>query len=112
MRKSEFFMYRGYPLVRKGDQIYYGNMYDPYVVMLEIKHKTKLDNGMEIADKVNVYQMKTHEANPVKAIVKKSERSSLYDAVDVAHVWLRRAAQAQTQAQGQTPAAEKTQSNT
>ena len=32
-KKSDFFTYKGYPLVRKGDQIYYGNMYDDYYVM-------------------------------------------------------------------------------
>ncbi len=89
-QKQEFFTYRGYPMVRKGNQIYYGYMSEPFVVMLEIKHQTKLEDGMEIADKINVYQMKTHESNPVKAIVRKSERQSLYDAIDLAHVWLRR----------------------
>ncbi|MCC8110627.1 MAG: hypothetical protein LIO74_03020 [Ruminococcus sp.] len=89
-QNQEFFMYRGYPLVRKGCQIYYGYMSEPFVVMLEIKHQVKLEDGMEIADKVNVYQMKTHETNPVKAVIKKSERSNLYEAVDLAHIWLKR----------------------
>ena len=31
---QEFFLYKGRPLVRLQDTIYYGRMSDPYVVML------------------------------------------------------------------------------
>lgn len=85
---QEFFMYRGYPLVRCGNQIYYGYMAEPYVVMIEIKHQTEVIDGMKLADKLKVYQMATREKNPMKAIVKTSDRSTLYDAVDLAHAWL------------------------
>ena len=90
-QNQEFFTYRGYPMVRKNHTIYYGRMSDPYVIMVEIKHQTKQEDGMEIADKLNVYQIKTRETDPVKAIVRKSERQNLYEAIDLAHVWLRRA---------------------
>ena len=36
MAQSEFFTYKGLPLVRKGKEIYYGNMSDEYVVMIQI----------------------------------------------------------------------------
>lgn len=88
--EQEFFMYRGYPLVRCGNQIYYGYMSDPYVVMMQIAHQQE-ENGLQIADKIKVYQMSTKEQNPVKAIVKTSDRPNLYEAVDLANVWLRRA---------------------
>ena len=88
---QEFFMYRGYPLVRCGDEIYYGYMSEPYVVMMPIAHAQKNAAGISIADKIRVYQMATHEENPMKAIVKTSERTSLYEAVDLAYVWLNRA---------------------
>ncbi len=88
---QEFFMYRGYPLVRSGNQIYYGYMSEPYVVMMQITHQQEQANGLSVADKIKVYQMSTQEENPVKAIVKTSERPSLYEAVDLAYVWLMRA---------------------
>lgn len=88
--KNEFFTYRGYPLVRKGNQLYYGRMSQPSVVMLEIQHTTKLENGLEIADKLNVYQIRTSEPNPVKAIVRKAERGTLYDSLGLAYAWLKR----------------------
>ena len=42
---QEFFMYREYPLVRSGNQIYYGYMSDPYVVMMQIQHQQKNEEG-------------------------------------------------------------------
>lgn len=41
MDKS-FFTYKGFPLVRHEDVIYYGNMSDDYVVMLKILNKKKV----------------------------------------------------------------------
>lgn len=87
---QNFFMYRGYPLVRSGNQIYYGYMSEPYVVMMEVMHQQQTADGLSVADKVKVYQIATNEQNPLKAIVKNSERPSLYEAVDLAHVWLKR----------------------
>ena len=39
---QEFFMYRGYPLVRKGNEIYYGYMSEPFVVMMQIVHQQEV----------------------------------------------------------------------
>lgn len=89
-KKKDFFTYKGYPLVRKGDQIYYGNMYDPYVIMMQIMEKTKVGD-LDVASKVKIYKMATDEKlSPIEAIVKQSEKSSLYDALDIAYVWLSR----------------------
>lgn len=88
--KNDFFTYKGYPLVRKGDEIYYGNMYDKYVIMMQIIEKTKVGN-LDVASKVKIYKMATDEKlNPVEAIVKQSEKSSLYEALDIAYIWLSR----------------------
>ncbi|MCL2055110.1 MAG: hypothetical protein FWG90_11855 [Oscillospiraceae bacterium] len=90
--KSEFFTYKGLPLVRNKDTIYYGNMWDTHVVMLQITEKTK-QSGLDIASKVKIYKMATDEKlSPMQAIVKTSEKSSLYDALDIAHIWLSRKA--------------------
>ena len=42
----KFLTYKGKPLVRSGNTIYYGNMSDPYVIMLSIT-STKKFNDME-----------------------------------------------------------------
>ncbi len=88
-KKNDFFTYKGYPLVRKGDEIYFGNMYDKTVIMMQIAEKTKM-GSIDVASKIRIYQMKTDEENPVAAIVKQSEKSSLYEALDIAYIWLSR----------------------
>ena len=42
--KKAFFTYKGVPLVRKGNNIYFGNMYDEFVVMIEILSTEKVDD--------------------------------------------------------------------
>ncbi|MBQ5329916.1 MAG: hypothetical protein J6F31_01555 [Oscillospiraceae bacterium] len=85
---EKFFTYKGYPLVRQGDQIYYGNMYDKYVVMMQVLDKTKV-KGVETASKVKLYKMATDEKlSPMEAVVKQSEKDSLFSALDIAYIWL------------------------
>lgn len=89
--KMKFFTYKGLQLVRCGDVLYYGNMTDDYVTMIQVLSKQKAGN-MDVADKVKVYLMSTDEKlNPVDAIKKTSEKNGLYDALDLAGAWLERA---------------------
>lgn len=83
-----FFTYKGYPLVRNGNVIYFGNMYDDYVVMIQIL-QTKKIKDLEVATKVKIYQMLTDEnLNPIEAIIRTSEKDGLYEALDLAVAWL------------------------
>ena len=87
----EFMTYKGYPLVRKGNDLYFGFMNDPFVVMLQAENQKEI-SGVAVAQKVRFYQMSTDEKlNPIQAIVKTGERDTLYDALDVASTWLKRA---------------------
>lgn len=84
-------MYKGKPLVRCGDTLYYGSMSDPFVIKLQIKSKTKSDE-LEVADKVSIQLLSTDpDISPRKAIVKTSEKPTLYLAIDIASVWLQKA---------------------
>lgn len=90
VKKSDFFMYKGYPLVRNKDTIYYGNMSDNFVVMMQIIEKTKV-GSMDVASRVKIYQVATDQKlKPNEAIIKQSEKSSLYEALDIAYIWLTR----------------------
>ena len=90
-QKSPFPMYRGKPLVRSGDTIYYGNMTDKYVIKIDIKTKKTVED-MEVADKCIVQLMLTDpEIRSRKQIVKTSEKNGLYLALDLADAWLTRA---------------------
>lgn len=88
---QEFLTYKGKPLVRCGDEIYYGSMEDPYVIRMQIKSKKNV-NGVELADKVTVQLMATDSyLSPRKQLVKSSEKNGLYLAMDIADIWLERA---------------------
>lgn len=90
-QKCPFPMYRGKPLVRSGDTIYYGNMTDKYVIKIDIKTKKTVED-MEVADKCIVQLMLTDpEIRSRKQIVKTSEKNGLYLALDIADAWLTRA---------------------
>ena len=90
-QKSPYPMYRGKPLVRSGDTIYYGNMTDKYVIKIDIKTKKTVED-MEVADKCIVQLMLTDpEIRSRKQIVKTSEKNGLYLALDIADAWLTRA---------------------
>ena len=90
-KEKEFSTYKGRPLVRCGDEIYYGNMEEPYVIRMQIKSK-KEKNGIEIADKVTIQLMATDPyLSPRKQLVKSSEKKGLFLAMDIADIWLNRA---------------------
>ena len=59
--------YKGKPLVRKDNELYYGCMTDPYVLYLQIQ-STKTVGGVDVADKVH-----------------------LYNALDIGSIWLQKA---------------------
>ena len=90
-QESQFPTYKGKPLVRCGDVLYYGSMTDRYVVRLEIKSKKKVKD-LEVADRVSIQLMLTDQTiRNRKQIVKASEKDGLYLAMDLADVWLTRA---------------------
>ena len=90
-KTNKFLEYRGKPLVRCGNTIYYGNMNDPYVIMLQIT-STKAFNDMEVADRVLIQLLNTDpDCRPRDRIVKKSEKKGLYNAMDIGTIWLERA---------------------
>ena len=84
-------MYKGRPLMRKDNIIYYGSMADSHIVMLQIL-ETKQVNGIDVASRVSVQlQLTDPAARSRDRIVKKSEKDGLYTALDFGSVWLERA---------------------
>lgn len=87
-KKAKFLSYKGKPLVRCGNTIYYGNMSDPYVVLLQIVSSKKV-NDLDVSDKVTVQLLTTDpDARPKDRIIKKSEKKGLYQAMDIGSIWL------------------------
>ena len=84
-------MYKGRPLTRKDNMIYYGSMADSHIVMLQVL-ETKKQGDLEIATKVSVQlQLTDPTVRSRDRVVKKSEKDGLYTALDFGSVWLERA---------------------
>ena len=84
--KDNFLTYKDKPLVRKGNTIYYGNMTDPFVIMLSVADTHEV-HGVAIADKVTVQLLNTDpNVRPKDAIVKKAEKKGLWAAMDIGSV--------------------------
>ena len=83
--------YKGHPLQRKDNIIYYGSFADKYIIMMQIM-ESKKEQDLDIATKVSVQlQLTDPSIKSRDRVVKKSEKDSLYAAMDVAAVWLERA---------------------
>ena len=88
---NKFLMYKGKPLVRNGNTIYYGFMDQSHVVMLTVLTTKKVGEA-EVADKVRVQLIATDiTLNPLEAMIKTSEKNGLFEALDLASIWLERA---------------------
>ena len=88
---AEGLMYKGHPLRRVGNMIYYGSMADPYIVLMQVR-ETKKVQDLEVATKVSLELQRT--APNLKSrdrIAKRGEKDSLYAALDFGGVWLERA---------------------
>ncbi|MEF9853904.1 MAG: hypothetical protein RSB36_03060 [Hydrogenoanaerobacterium sp.] len=90
---EEYLTYKGKPLVRSGNTIYYGSMKDKCVIMMQILSTVKDEQtDMELAEKVSIQLLLTDlDIRAKDRIIKKSEKEGLYNALDLASVWLERA---------------------
>ena len=90
-KKEKTLTYKGRPLRRKDNLVYYGRMSDEYIVMLQIMDSTTQDD-LSIPTKVSIQlQLTDPDIKSKDRVVKKSEKTSLYAAIDIAAVWLERA---------------------
>ena len=89
--EKQVLMYKGHPLMRLGNLIYYGSMADSHIVMLQVL-ETKKVGALDVASKVSVQlQLTDPAAKSRDRVVKKSEKDGLYTALDFGCVWLERA---------------------
>lgn len=81
--KDKYMMYRGKPLVRDGQQIYYGSMDDKYVLFLGIM-TTKKVGDKDVPDQVLIQIQCTED----KKVVKFGMKNGLYEAFEYGLIWL------------------------
>jgi len=86
--KNQILEYKGRPLRRKDNLIYYGSMADKYIIMLQVT-ETKDHQDLNLASRITVQlQLTDPDLKSRDRVVKKSEKTSFYEAMDVAAVWL------------------------
>lgn len=91
VKKGNGLVYKNHPLRRVDNLIYYGSMADKYIVLLQILD-TKKEQDMDVATRVSVQlQMTDPDLKSRDRVVKKSEKDSLYAAMEVGCIWLERA---------------------
>ena len=84
---QEFMTYKGKPLVRSKNEIYYGDMAESHVVKFTVLSEDA--NGEPT--KINVQLLKSNtELADKDRVVKESTKSSMFEALDVGFVWLER----------------------
>ena len=89
--KSGVLTYKGHPLRRKDNLIYYGSMADKYIVMIQVMSTDKA-GSLELANKVHLQlQLTDPDLKSRDRVVKKSDLPDLFSAIDMGSIWLMRA---------------------
>lgn len=82
--------YKNRPLVRCGDEIYYGNMTDKFIILMKILSYTKVGD-VDVADKILIQMLYTDPDIKGKGkIYKTSEKDGMATALEFAGAWLDR----------------------
>ena len=91
VKKGEGLVYKNHPLRRVDNLIYYGSMAEKYIIMLQVLDSKK-EQDLDVATKVSVQlQLTDPDLKSRDRVVKKTEKDSLYAAMDVGSIWLERA---------------------
>ena len=89
--KSNTLIYKGHPLRRKDNLIYYGSMADKYIVMIQVM-STEKEGSLDLANKVHLQlQFTDPDLKSRDRVVKKSDLPDLFSAIDMGSIWLMRA---------------------
>ena len=75
--------FKGKPLIRRGDKIYYGSINEDFMIEMTVTD-TKEALGQEVAGNILI-ELKDNRSG---AQVKKAERNGFYKAMDIAEFWL------------------------
>ena len=90
-KKNDLLEYKGHPLMRKDNIIYYGSMSDSHIIMMQILDSADTKD-LPVAKRVSVQLQQTGaNVRNKDRIVKKTEKTSLWSAMDIASIWLDRA---------------------
>ncbi|MBE6913272.1 MAG: hypothetical protein E7473_12185 [Ruminococcaceae bacterium] len=90
-KEEKILTYKGRALTRKDKVLYYGSMADKYIIMFQVTDSKELSD-IELSTRVTIQLQYTDPTIKSKdRIVKKTETEGLYQAMDIAAIWLERA---------------------
>ena len=83
LKKGQYVLYKGLPLVRDGDTLYYGNLKEKYLLTLNIL-------GKDASENPNMIMVQICHTNDRNKIVKGKQTfvKGLFDALDLGGIWL------------------------
>ena len=83
--------YKGKPLVRCKNDIYYGNLADPYVIFMQVL-TSKEENGVRVADRIHVTLLSTDTTkSPIERMARQIDKYGLWSALEIGSIWLEKA---------------------
>ena len=87
-KKAKVLTYKGKPIYRKGNKIYYGNLEDDLILEIEIV-ETKKMGGIDVSSKVK-FSIKDNTVAEVGTgmTYRSGERDDLFKAFDIGAWWL------------------------
>ncbi|MBR7146548.1 MAG: hypothetical protein IKD11_02385 [Oscillospiraceae bacterium] len=89
--KQEGLVYRGHPLRRVDNLIYYGSMADKYIIMMQVLDAEELSD-IKLSKKVSIQlQLTDPNLRSRDRVVRSTEKGSLAEAMEFASIWLERA---------------------
>lgn len=87
VKKKKVLTYKGKPLLKCGDRIYYGNLEDKFILVLDIiESEPKKD--VKVSTKIRVQVMDNMGELGKGKVYRKGERENLYKAIDIGEWWL------------------------
>lgn len=92
VKKKKLLTYKGKPLIRCGDRIFYGELTDKYILVLDIL-ETKDVQDIKAATKIKIQLMDNTGEFGKGQVYRKTERENLYKAIDIGEWWLQDALQ-------------------
>lgn len=90
VKKKKKMMYRGKPLYRIDNRLYYGNLTDKYILVLDII-ETEPCGDTNVSKKIRVQIMDNQGELGKGQVFRKAERDNLYKALDIGEWWLKEA---------------------
>ncbi len=86
--ERESLIYRGKPLIRDGNVLYYGDFNENFITRFTILESEKV-NDLDMATKITIELLeKNGEDISTAKLTKKAERKSMWAALDIGIYWL------------------------